>query len=81
LKALVESVEKYDKRLGVQSSGMGADAKARQAQWALMVAEEVPEVLSVVSLEIQKMNMLLGVGQLWAPKSCEIESRSAKLCV
>ena len=77
LKALLESVEKYDKRLGVQSTRRGAGTKARQAQWALMVAEEVPKVLSVVSLEIQKMNMLLSVGQLWATKSSENKSRSA----
>jgi hypothetical protein len=70
LKVFVDSVEKYDKRLGVRSIGRGTGAKARQAQWAVMVAEEVPKVLSVVSLEVQKMNLLLTVGQLWALTSC-----------
>jgi len=50
--------------LGVRSIGRGVGAKAKQAQWAVMVAEEVPKVLSIISLEVQKMNLLLTVGQL-----------------
>jgi hypothetical protein len=71
LQVFVGSVEKYDKRLGVggvggSGAGGGTRAKARQAQWAVMVAEEVPKMLSVVASEVQKINLLLPAGNLYA---------------
>ena len=64
LRLFLESIEKYDKTLGARNVAGGLGVRARQAQWALSVTKEVPKLLDTISLEIQKMNLMLGMGQL-----------------
>lgn len=60
----LKSIAKYEKRLGAAASGGMLLGGARKAQWAITVTEELSRLQSNVSLEIEKMNLLMGVGQL-----------------
>ena len=64
LRVFLQSIEKYDKKLGPRNKGRDLGLRARQAQWAVTVTKEVPKLLETVSLEIQKMNLMLGMSQL-----------------
>ncbi|KAG4429756.1 hypothetical protein IFR05_014760 [Cadophora sp. M221] len=64
LNDFLNAISKYDKRLGTVPWGGRVLGSARKAQWAVVVAEEVSKLQSTMSAEVEKMNLLMGVGQL-----------------
>jgi hypothetical protein len=64
LNDFLKGIAKYEKRLGSAASGGVLLGGARKAQWAITVTEELSRLQSNISMEIEKMNLLVGVGQL-----------------
>jgi hypothetical protein len=58
---------KYEKRLRSAVTGGRVLGSARKAQWVVTVTEEITKLQSNISLEVEKMNLLIGVGQLQVP--------------
>jgi len=64
LNEFLKNIAKYEKRLGSVATGGRVLGSARKAQWVVTVAEEITKLQSNIGLEVEKMNLLLSVGQL-----------------
>lgn len=64
LNDFLKAVAKYEKRLGSAPRGGRILGSSRKAQWAIVVADEISKLQSTMSSEVEKMNLLIGVGQL-----------------
>jgi hypothetical protein len=64
LNEFLKNVSKYEKRLGSAAQGGKVLSNARKAQWAVTIEEEVSKLQDCLGREVDKMNLLMGVGQL-----------------
>ena len=60
----LKAISKYEKRLRAPSRGIRSFGITRKAHWNVAVANEVSKLQSTISSEVEKMNMLIGIGQL-----------------
>lgn len=65
LNEFLMSIAKYEKRLGTAPQGRRLFGRTRKAQWAVTVANEISKLQSSISKEVDKMNLLMSVEQLY----------------
>ena len=64
LVAFRESIAKYDKYLGNTANSGRAKSSAKKVQWAVTAAGEVTKLNQSMAMEVEKLNLLLNLGQL-----------------
>jgi hypothetical protein len=64
LNEFLKNVAKYEKRLGQAPTGGGLLGGVRKAQWAVTIRDELSKLQSIINLEVEKMNLLMGIGEL-----------------
>lgn len=64
LNDFLKAVAKYEKWLGSAPRDGRILRSGRKAQWAAVIADELSKLQSTMSSEVEKMNLLIGVGQL-----------------
>ncbi len=62
LNDFLRKVAKYEKRLGLAPADGMISGSVRKAQWAITMEEEISKLQLYITLEVEKMNLLMSVG-------------------